>query len=204
MEIKDVLTHQDESSRNTQAYSLWFGDLKVFVSYSTVVGFSHPTVGKYALPNTFSRTTGRHYKEMGLTEAEKLDDEDFRLRFFQALKIECDEVGRQATRAVQELTDEVARKNAEKEGRAAAKKIEQEQSKKLEQLKRDNLIMERSRKLGHVLHVEIAGMLLTGKKPETMWKKLLKGGYPTLGYDKVKGIVAYLQTGEGDVTRLKL
>lgn len=203
MNIDDVLSFQHESDKKgSPAYSVQFGCLKVFISYRTVVGFNYPGMGKFCRANVWGRTTGGHYTEMGLNEATVLEEDELNLKFLQAVSEESVRVKGMADRDIKELQEKVDERKRKDAKCAADRVLAKDDSKRLDKLRMVNHMMDRARLLGKVLHTDIAAMVIEGKKPETIWKKLL-ADYPTIAYSTVKEIVTFIAKGNGDVHHIK-
>jgi hypothetical protein len=74
---------------STQAFEVTISPyLTLYFSYQTVIGFRD---SQYACrrPNTFSRTTGKHYKLLGLNAFEEVPDDQFLRELNQALARSC-------------------------------------------------------------------------------------------------------------------
>lgn len=67
------------TNRNTKCYRLVLGDVRLGISYDTVVSVAGPHHGNFTLArlrNSWGPTTGRHMRELGCSEYAVIDDED--------------------------------------------------------------------------------------------------------------------------------
>jgi hypothetical protein len=67
------IRQSNPTHRNTPARLVEIGSCDLFFSYETLIGYAVPGIGRRRLPNLWGPTTGRHFKELGLAEAEVRD-----------------------------------------------------------------------------------------------------------------------------------
>lgn len=72
------------TQRNTEAYRCRIGQHCLYISYTTVVGYSGP-LGACRRSNDWGPTTGRHMSEMGIKGWVEVDEETMHQRVRAAL-----------------------------------------------------------------------------------------------------------------------
>jgi len=64
------------STRNTEAYIVNIGPHEFYFSYETCIAYRGPA-GRFRDEDTYSRTTARHMKEMGVKEWQSYPTKEF-------------------------------------------------------------------------------------------------------------------------------
>jgi hypothetical protein len=79
-----MFTFRKASNRNTEAYRVRIGQHNLYISYSTVIGYSGP-LGTCRRHNDWGPTTGKHINEMGIRDWVEVDEETMHQRVRAAL-----------------------------------------------------------------------------------------------------------------------
>lgn len=67
------------SNRNTQAHVVRIGNHEFYFSYQTCIAYRGP-LGSARIANHWGPTTGRHFREMGISDLPVLGDTEFDAR----------------------------------------------------------------------------------------------------------------------------
>ena len=75
---ESVLTFRHASSRDTKAYVIYLGQHKFYISYETIVGYKDMGGDGVRLKNEWGPTTGRHIREMGISDFPIVSEDELR------------------------------------------------------------------------------------------------------------------------------
>lgn len=72
-------------ARNTKALVVSVGELDLFFSYRTIMGFALPGMGRVFRENVWGPTTGRHLNEWGSDKSDRIAGDAFEAELSEAL-----------------------------------------------------------------------------------------------------------------------